>query len=316
VSDLVVPAGHRLDVTIAWPEPALMARPGGALIAQLGLSSDAVDRELAAIAADLDTLLAKPRPRVLVANVGGALQELFAPANPTVMPVDGLLLWVLDADALAVTPEIAGRFMDLLRTHPIAQTVFVREAGSERARAMIAAIQTLEIGVRELEPPDQPIAIEVERPDGVILTALLGKPVPTLPPSGLPGGMASVGRAPRLRALLLASADASRKALYAELATRPIPLVAIAHPSGALRLRTWPNGFTALPVHADRSSLIATARELAMPEGSFAIVEMLPRALFAWASKEGCAVAIQFFDDAGEARYLAIEPSDVRVLGA
>ena len=89
MSDLVVPAGHRLDVTIAWPEPALMARPGGALIAQLGLSSDAMDRELAAIAADVDTLLAKPRPRVLVANVGGALQDLFAPANPTVMPVDG-----------------------------------------------------------------------------------------------------------------------------------------------------------------------------------------------------------------------------------
>ena len=313
MTELVVPAGHRLDVVVAAAEPRLMVRDGGAWVAQLGLGSDAQDAELAAILAELAPLLAAPRPRVIVAE--GALQDLFEPANPTVMALEGLLLWVIDADALAATPEIAGRLVDQLRTQAIAQTVFVRDASSERARAVIAAIQTLPIGVRVLEPPDLPVAVEVRRPDGTILTALTGAPVPTLPPCGLPGGMVSVARAPRLRALLVASADASRKALYAELATRDIPLVALAHPSGALRLRSWPDGFTALPVHADRLTALRTAREMGMLEGSFALAEMLPRALFAWASKQGHAVAINFYDDAGDAKYVAIPPSDVKVLG-
>ena len=316
MTEVVVPDGHRIDVTVAWPQPRVTVCGGGAWIAQLGLGSDAQDSELDAIIAELDARLAKPRPPVVVANPNGSLEELFAPHDPTVMPLDGLLLWVIDADALGCTPLVAGRLVDQLKKHAIAQTVFVRDASSERSRAVIAAIQTLSIGVRELQPPDAAVVIEVLRPGGILLTALAGTPIPTLPPSGLPGGVASVARAPRLRALLVASADASRKALYAELSTREIPLVALAHPSGALQLRTWPDGTTALPVHADRMSLLATARELGLPADAFAIVEVVPRALFARASKEGWAVAINFYDDAGAPKYIAIQPSDVRVLGA
>ena len=313
---VVVPEGHAIDVTVAQPLPRVTVRPGGAWIAQLGLGSDAADTELDAVIAEVEALIAAPRPRVIVAQVNGHLQELFAPSDPAVMPVDGLLAWVIDADALASTPLLAGRFMDQLRKHALPQTVFVRESASERSRAMIAAIQAAHIGVRELEPPDAPILVEVSRPGGVILTALAGKPCPALPIGGLPGGVVSVARAPRLRALLLGVADAGRAALYAELSARQIPLVAIGHLTGAVQLRTWPDGFTALPVYADRMTLVAAARAQAMPPASFSIVEMIPRALFAWASKQGFAVAINYLDDDGQARHIPIDPGDVRTLGA
>jgi len=115
-----------------------------------------------------------------------------------------------------------------------------------------------------------------------------------------------------LRARAVGRTD--RQALYAELAARAIPFVAIAQPTGALRLRTWPDGFTALPVYVDRASLLAAVRALELPAESFAVAEIAPRALFEWASAQRLAVAINAVDDAGEARYLAIELRDVQAL--
>lgn len=309
-----VPEGHTLHVTVASPLPRVVVRPG-AWIAELGASSDAAEIELLAIIAELEALLAKPRPRVIVAQGGVEIAQLFAPNNPQVMPLDGLLLWVIDAEALGCTPALVQRLVDQLRGHAIAQTVFVRDAASPRARAVIAAIQSLGIGVRALEPPDWRVLVEVSRPDGVVLSALSGTPLEQAPLAALPGGMhSSVARAPRLRALALASTDASRTALYAELVAREVPLLVIGDDKQGVRRRTWDNGYTALPVHADRSSLLATARELGLAAGSYAIMEMVPRDLFAFAGQHGWAVALNVFDDAGKALYIAIEPPDVRML--
>lgn len=314
MSEVRVPEGHRIHVTRAWPTPRVFERPGG-WVAQLGASSDAVESELEAIIAEVDALVGGPRPRIVVANGSVGIEALFAPADPDVIAVEGLLLWVIDADAIGTTPALCGRFVDQLRKHAIAQTVFVTDASSPRARAVIAAIQSLDIGVRELEEPEFPVLVEIDRPDGVVLSTLCGAPVPRMPLAGLPGGMLpSVARAPRLRSLLLASTDASRTALYAELRAREIPLVLLAHPEG-IRLRTWDDGFQALPVYADRTSLRASARTLGMAPDAYSIAEMMPRDLFRLADDRRWAVALEVTDDAGEPRYIAIQPNDVRMLG-
>jgi hypothetical protein len=311
---VVVPEGHLLEVTVATPLPKLVVRRGG-WVAELGSSSDAVEEELDAIIAEVDALVAKPREgRVVMARGGVEMQEMFAPGNPEVMALPCVLLWVIDPNAL-VTPALVGKLVDQLRKHQIPQTVFVRESESPHARAVIAAIQSLDIGVRQLEMPDLPVLVEVTRPDDTLISMIFGRPLDRMPLAGLPGGMSpSVARAPKLRSLLLAARSASRKELYAALGAREIPLVAIGDPDKGVRRRTWDDGFTALPVHADRSSLLQTARELGLAPESFKIMEMVPRELFAFAAKNGWAVAINVFDDDGKSQYVAIQPTDVVVL--
>jgi hypothetical protein len=177
---------------------------------------------------------------------------------------------------------------------------------------VIAAIQSLDIGVRALAPPDGYVLLEVVRPD-LVLSVLHGTPVPRMPLAGLEGMLGSVARAPRLRALLLAATDASRSALYAELLAREIPLVLLVHPDG-MRRTMWENGFHALPVFADRDSLLAMARESGMAPGSYRIAEMVPRALFGLAHDRRWAVGLNVIDDAGVSLYIAIQPSDVKLL--
>jgi hypothetical protein len=310
MTQLVVPAGHRIDVVSASPLPCVMVRKGGAWIAQLGLGSDAQAAELEVVLAELDKLRVALPPRVVFAQ-GVQLNALFAPANPPVTACEGLLLWVIDAAALL--PAVAERLVAQLRAHAIPQVVFVRDASSAAARAVIAAIQALGIETRELEPPSDAALVEVVRPDGFVITALAGKPCENCDPAPFAARAAAVDRAPRLRALVETS-DTDRRALYAELATRVIPFVAIAQPTGALRLRTWPDGFTALPVYADRASLLQAVRALEMPAESFAVAEIAPRALFEWASAQRLTVAINVVDDAGQPRYLAIELRDVQTL--
>ncbi len=307
---VTVPEGHLVQLTVASPLPGVIERPG-AWIAQLGTASDAIDSELDTVIGEVEALLARPRPRVIVAQAG-VLSDLFAPSDPPVMPVDGLLLWVIDATALGSSPALVGRFIDQLRKHRIAQTVFVRDEGTQRARAVIAAIQSCNIGVRTIGPPEGFVLVEVTRPEGVVLSALLGKPSDQMPFAGLEGVLGSVARAPRLRMLLLAS-DASRDALYAELLAREIPLVLIVQGDG-IRLTTWEPGFQALAVFADRGSLLTTARETGLAPDSYKIAEMVPRALFGLAHDRGWAVAINVFTDAGKPLYVAIQPSDVKLL--
>ena len=300
MANVVVPEGHRIEVVLASPLPRVTVGISGACVAQLGTASDDAEAELARVVAELDALTLG---RVVVANVGGDLQQLFQPNNPTVLPVQNLILWVVDAERLGAQPALAGAFMDQLRTRDTPQTVFVREAESVLARAVIPAIQANGVNVRVLEAPDYPVLIEVARPE-LTLCSLAGVGLPQLPLGGLPGGaQPSVSRAPRLRRLILAGA---REPLEAELRTRELPLLAFAHPTGAMQLRNLPNGRSALPVYADRASVVTAAKEMGMGE-RYSVVEMVPSALFDLAIEKRLAIALCAFDDQLRPVFVAIE---------
>jgi len=314
MSEDVVPDDHQVVITGAVHQPTVTVGRSGAIVADLGTSSDDAAAELARISGEVDARLAT---RVPVTVATAPIAELFAPHDPTVMQVEALVLWVVDADRYACTPELCGRLVDQLRKHPsIAQTVLVRGEYSERAKAAIAAIQAADIGVRRLtsfgNPPRYPALIEVVRPDRIIVT-LGGDAVPRQTFSGLPGGeLPMLARAPVLNRLLVEAFDADRTALYTELKGRGWPLIGFAHPGGAVRVATWPNGVTAMPVFADRAMAGKAMAETGLTDPP--IVAAPPRVLFAGASGKGMAIAIGAFTDSGEAKYIVLSPDELRQL--
>lgn len=312
-----VPDDHQVVITGAVHEPKVSVGRSGAIVADLGTSSDDAAAELARVGAEVDALLAAPRERVLVANAR-SLDELFAPSDPTVMPVEALVLWVVDADRYACTPELCGALVDQLRKHPgVAQTVFVRGEPSDRAKAAIAAVQAATIGVRRLtafgDPPRYPTLIEVIRPDAKIIVTLGGEPLPPQAFVGLPGGaLPMLARAPVLNRLLVEAFDADRTALYTELKGRTWPLIGFAHPGGAVRVATWPNGVTAMPVFADRVMAGKAMTEIGADNN--AIIAAVPSTLFQGASDKRMAIALGAFTPAGEAKYIVLSPDELKQL--
>lgn len=314
MSEDVVPDGHQVVITGALYQPTVTVGRSGAIVADLGTSSDDAVAELARISAEVDALLAEKKP-VVVAT--GALTALFAPNDPPVMQVEALVLWVVDADRYACTPELCGQLVDQLRKHPtIAQTVFVRGEYNDRAKAAIGAIQTADIGLRRLtsfgNPPRYPTLIEVIRPDRIIVT-LGGDAIPRQSFTGLPGGeLPMLARAPVLNRLLFDAFDADRTALYTELKGRGWPLIGFAHPGGAVRVATWPGDITAMPVFADRAMAGKAMKEIGLSDPP--IVAAAPSVLFKGASEKQLAVAIGAFTDDGKAKYIVLSPDELRQL--
>lgn len=359
----VVPEGHQVDIHRANPLPGLARSAAGVWIAHLGVSSDELEEDLDRVLDEVAPLLGGPRPQILLAAVRGRLSSLMAPANPEVTPVSGHLVWTLDAAALAGAPRAPALVQRLLRQMyvtsraSISQTVFALNHDEAPARAVVTLIRELGIEVRAPDPTDMTVLAEVHRPEGVILSALVGTSCGEAPAAGswarevngekdraagdrerrarleeeerraleerlAPDGalrVAAVDRAPRLRRLLLAVAGeggaAARRSLHEELLGREIPLLFMVDPrTRGARLRSWPGGGDALPLYTDKASLLASARDMGMPMGSFAVAEMKPTAVFAWGAGQGWAVAICVFVEPGRPVYVPIHAEEVRAL--
>jgi hypothetical protein len=82
----------------------------------------------------------------------------------------------------------------------------------------------------------------------------------------------------------------------------------------AAHLRDWPGGQKGLPVYPDRASLLLSARDMHLAPGSFAIAEMPPAKLFAWAAGQSRMVALNVFRAPQEPLYVPVEPDEVKAL--
>jgi hypothetical protein len=302
--------------------PAVDASPGGVWLVDFGAGSDAMDEEMNAVLDQVDGLLAGPRPKVILAKAD-SLASLFAPSNPQVIAGPGVLMWIIDADALGSAPELIQRLIQRIQrigaheTPPL-QMVVVRDVETPAAQTTATLFGNLGIDVLTPEPAQGMMLIEVERPEGVTLCAFPGVPFqPAAAPADGERRVSAVDRAPRLNRLLLAAADGEKralKALHTELLEREIPLLFIVDENGRAALAEWPGGVRALAVYGDRASLFATAEDRGLALGTFGVAEMPPRQLFAWAAGNGQALALNVFRTRQEPIYIPLPPEAVAAL--
>jgi len=330
----------------------------------LGASNDEPEAVVERVMSDAERELAAARMPVSFAK-RSSIAALMTPELPELTTIAGMLVWTLDAAALARAPGAPALVQRLLRcmhvtsSSGLQQCVYVLNGAAPPAAALVALIAELGVELRAPVPEDRAVLAEVHRPGGVIISGLLGAP---LPPSkfaapwardvnvekdgsrddreqlaslehnerqalaarlALPSAGATPTRAvdvaSRLRRLLVAvleGGDSARPALFTELGARELPLlIVVDQKTRAPGLMSWPGGFQALPVYADKMSLLGAVRDLKLAPGSFGVNEMKPSELFSWAAGAGTAVAIGVFDDTGKPQYVRISPGEMRALG-
>lgn len=348
-----VPPGHRVMVYTPVDLPMLQRTHGGALIADLGSSSDEWLQECEALAHDIaQTLFAKAREDahrarpVLLASDVTRLPDLFAPQNPKVVPLKGLLIWVLDADAAHLwcrdpkvltaairrfgSPDRQGAVITqlvLLRVlqRPVlcrVDDVDVELEGQmpPGTAELIAALRAT--GVRVARVPDAPFLVEVERPDGIV-SAVRGEPfADDLRPDGdgdTPNTAKPahcVSRAPRLHRLIRAALEqrtpTARAQLLDALREMDIAVLIRSKMTGGLPLMTWPDGRGALPVFPDLTSLEQAADDLGIEHDALTWMQCTPRQLYDVVRNEPepC-VALNTFVDRSTPKYLLLEEDDL-----
>ena len=346
----VVPPGHHL--TRHWPteDPVFVRTEGGVFIASLGSASDEFQDEFRRIAEEVDRSIAvaetEPAPPVLLSSENSLLSELFAPHDPEVKSIPGLLIWVLDAGIA----ELWLGDLDLLlagvrraQTYqcyrgPITQVVMLAvrhwhsATGGEIQAGMMPRpapppgtwelaerLSALGVAVSAI-PEDGNFFLEVCRPEAVI-GALRTEPVPRDATPGTegvkPGTPPFVVRASRLRRLTLASFESRTEItqLFEELLSRKIALLVISDPRGKISVMSWPGFGEALPVYPDLSSLLQAARDLKLNPNSLAWAHFLPRDLFTWADQQPFGgVALNVYVDPTRPKYFMIDKTDLHSL--
>lgn len=319
-----VPDGHRVTRFGALPEPCLVESEGGVLLAHLGVGSDDCDAELEDLARGVADAIHRRRRPVIVAEHRGPLAGLFAPENPRVSTSPAVIVWVFHAGSVDAW---SGRFDEVASylesacdgTSPAPRSYahFV-DRDSPRVVALAGVLLGAGIMPRQAEREGD-VLVEVQRPEGVILCALGGRPLDVSAPAS-PEAVerpTAPRRSPRLRRLLIAASaatsDESWRALMGELLERPWPLLLLGDRTGGVSARRWPGSQPALPVYLDQQTFGWAVNDIGAP-APVAIVSMAPRALFAWASQGGLGLALNAYRERSAPIYLLLEASQVQAL--
>jgi hypothetical protein len=159
----------------AAPVPRVERSDGGIWLASLGVGGDEPEKELNEISGKLATGVKQPA-KIRVATEANQLSDLFAPLEPRVTPMTQLVLWSAPEGSLAwwvATPDRLQAFLHHFSGLPMPQVLFLADDGSPDARLVAWLLHGLGIEVRRLEN-DSRVLAEVQRPDGTILSTLLG----------------------------------------------------------------------------------------------------------------------------------------------
>ncbi|APR80598.1 Hypothetical protein A7982_05945 [Minicystis rosea] len=100
-AEVTVPDGHEVNIVAPGLAPGVTEHAGGTWVADLGIGSDELGDQVDAVLEEVESLAGGPRPQVILSTVAGQLAALFAPNNPPIIPLAGLLVWVIDVAALA-----------------------------------------------------------------------------------------------------------------------------------------------------------------------------------------------------------------------
>jgi hypothetical protein len=181
---MTLPEGHQLKLYRPVQSTSLVSTDAVVWLAHVGGRSDEEAEQLDDLVARVDALLSGGRPRILLAEAE-RLSELMAPHDPRVVAhPHGMLLWTVDVAGLVGAPgapSLVQRWLRCLHAHatsdtPPTQCVFLPELASPQARAVAGLVRGLGIEVRVTSPEQPAVLAEVQRPERVVLVALLGAP--------------------------------------------------------------------------------------------------------------------------------------------
>lgn len=178
---VVVPPGHEVTVTPYSPFPCFTRARGGALLVDLGLGGTEQRREVEELFGTLWEILQTPLPSVHIPQSGGQLSNLFAPHRVSVAEQEGLVIWTAHVGALHGFLEnveglqaLLSLFYRIVQHHPRMRThmlylIDARYVGL----GLLPLLRGLGIELRKPDPSGG-VLMEVKRPEGVVLSSLMG----------------------------------------------------------------------------------------------------------------------------------------------
>ncbi|MHB2015817.1 MAG: hypothetical protein ACYCW6_02610 [Candidatus Xenobia bacterium] len=294
----LVPEGHQVTLYKPHTGASVMRTHGGVVLVNLPFSDDEPRQTLEDLFSEVEATVQGASAPVCLTQADGVLSHLFAPNDPPVQQVAGLMIWMVQHgcfngwDRKELQPRLAG----LSRGH--ATVAFVQDV----TPAVMDMLRELGWDVRAASGGD--CFVEVMRPEGVVLVALLGAPAPAAKPQADEPPL----RAGYLQRWLLAD---DRSELYRVLSERPQPLVLLVDPgTKALVPRRFAEG-DAFPAYPDR---ISAQWALEDRRGTSAFAGISAADLFRWARDADMALALCFYEDRQTARYVFVPLQDVRAL--
>ncbi len=209
-----VPDGCSLEAYgLAPPVPTVNRLRGGMLMASMGLASDRPDEDIDRLLQFVDEALREGDPEIVLSEAQRT-EDLFSVATPS-RPLKAMV-WLLNPqvfaiwrDSAALLQRLLQRWVADLRTRELVPIIYAPEPRSPAGAALIALLGDLGFAARSPEPSDGAVVLVVQRPDGVVVTALAGESFP-------PGRGAVEWHAELSRRRLQAQKE-GRKALVGEL---------------------------------------------------------------------------------------------------
>jgi hypothetical protein len=184
---ITVPAGFQVRTWPAEiPRPSFTWTDGGVLLASAGPGTDMNVKVLRAVFDAVERALSTAHGPARIAARRARTAELMEPAAPEFVRLDKFVVWTFQERILEGWGEDASRLQELLRRfHALSagrrapnqflQVVLVRKSYFDEASWIFRLIQDSGIEVRELSP-DGVALVEVHRPEGTIVSALVGTP--------------------------------------------------------------------------------------------------------------------------------------------
>jgi hypothetical protein len=178
----IVPEGHRVTTTSPSSFPEVVTSIGTARVAHLGVRGDEQGPEVEALFDRVQRELETPAGPVLLCAEIRTLSDLFAPSNPKIQSIPALVVWTGRQGCFGGLIESAEGVQHLLRLfhaitnspQPRAQVLYLTDMNWPNAQSVTARLKGLGIDVRKPHPAGT-VMVEIDRPEGVVLTTLLGE---------------------------------------------------------------------------------------------------------------------------------------------
>jgi hypothetical protein len=185
----VLPPGHKVELFALREslDPWGSGLQGGVCVAFLGQGSDKPEDDLEYLLSHLKQWTGDPQRPVLISQEEGPLSQLFAPSQPPIIHIPRFLIWVFGGVAPEGWLEDPARLQALLRrlyrlehsAQPVTQWVYFEHDTGQGALVLARLLAGLGLNVRVRGPdPHRILLAEVHRPEGVVITRLVGHPFP------------------------------------------------------------------------------------------------------------------------------------------
>jgi hypothetical protein len=175
----LVPDGCRMDIYGEPPPvPAVNRLRGGALIASMGLSSDRPDEDIDRLLRLVDQSLGISLPEILLTQTR-QIRDAFSIDTPT--RTLRALIWLINPQVFTIwrhgavlLQRLLHRWSSDLNARELMPIVYIQEPSSPAGKALISVLGEIGFDTRGPEAAGGEVIFAIDRPDGVVVTALTG----------------------------------------------------------------------------------------------------------------------------------------------